>query len=263
MSNVVTPNNKDLSADQVAETPRNIFEDPAIAAAAKNDPFVRFVLKNARIIFIALAAIALAMIAYDRFTTTQQQRKAQLTQDVRDIQKDYEALVGKLDELATLKATEPSAADKVKTVESEVQQIKERGAFKLTALEASGAFPEIARLYSGLIAARTGDLEKAKAALSASSWELAPADSSERMVAELTTFALAKSLIDSEANRNQARQALSSIAERGTFAAAQSVLALGTLARTEEEKAQVQKLAEEVSKRLPLQRKYLLSLSDD
>lgn len=265
MSNVVRPDSKNLPVEQPAQAPRNIFEDPTIAAAAQNDPFVRFVVKHGKAILISLGAVVLAMVAYDRFTVTQQHKKAQLTQDVRGVQKDYEVLVGKLDELSNLKAQSPSTTEqqeKVKALEAEIQQIKERGTLKLTALETSGAFPDIVRLYRGLIAARTGELDKVKGVLSSGSWEQLPEGSSERLVAELTSLALAKSLIDSETHRDVAKQTLVALAERGTVAAAQAVLALHSLASTDEEKAEVKKLVEGVHKRLPSQRKYLVNVSE-
>jgi hypothetical protein len=265
VTNVVIPESKNVPAEQPAKASRNIFEDPAIAAAAQNDPFARFVVKHGKTILFSLIALALGMVAVNRFTVTQQNRKAQITQEVRAIQKEYEALGVKLDELASLKAESSPAADqaeKIKGLEGDVNQIKEKATLKLTALETSGSFPDIVRLYRGLIAARTGELDRAKDALTAGSWEQYPQASAERLVAELASLALAKSLADSDAHRPVAQQALVALAERGTVAAAQAVLALRTLARTDEERGDVDKLSEAVQKRLPSQRKFLSNVSE-
>jgi hypothetical protein len=268
VSTVVSPDRDQEShqENQSAETPRNIFEDPAIAAAAQNDPFVRFVAKSWRAILAALGAIALVIIAVNRFSDTQQARKAALTRDVRDIQSSYRELVLKQGELETSRSSGASAegqADAIKALEATVQQLRERTNLKLTALESSGAFPEVARLYRGLVEAQTGDLDKVKSLLESARWDQVPDDSAERLVAELTVFALAKSLIDSPAHRALAQQALIGLAEKGNFAAPQSVLALSTLARTDEERTKVKQLVDGVAKRLPSQRKYLSTLVDE
>jgi hypothetical protein len=266
VTNVVSPDTKTVPAEQPVKASRNIFEDPAIAAAAQNDPFVRFVIKHGKTILVSLIALALGMIAVNRFTVTQQSRKAQVTQEVRAIQKEYEALAAKLDELESLKGELSASADqaeKIKGLEGDIKQLKEKGTLKLAALEASGSFPEVARLYRGLFAARTGELDKAKEALASVSWEQYPAASSERLVAELASLALAKSLVDSEVHRDVAQKALVALAERGTVAAAQAVLALQALARTDEERGAVDKLTEGVQKRLPSQRKFLSGVSED
>jgi hypothetical protein len=262
VSNVVSPDNKNLPLEQPAPANRNIFQDPAIAAAAQNDPFVRFVVRHGKTILVCLAAIGLGMIAVNRFTVTQQSRKAQVTQDVRGIQKEYEALVAKLDELQGLRAdSSPSAEtlEKIKGIEADVKQLKEKGNLKLSALEASGSFPDIARLYRGLIAAKTGELDQAKESLSAVTWDKLPDGSAERLVAELASLALAKSLVDSDVHRPFAQQALVALAERGSVAAAQAVVALRSLAATDEEKSTVDRLADGVRKRIPSQRKFLSS----
>ncbi len=259
MTTVVSPEN----TPPEGKNSRNIFQDPALSEAAKNDPFARFVAKNWVSILVTLGAIAFIIMAYNRFTVTQEHKRAELTQSVRDIQDNYDLLLERQGELASLKSETKPAADsatKIEALTKEVETLKERTTLKIDALERSGSFVSIAQLYRGLIAARFGDLEKTQSVLAATSWEQAgPEGSSERFTAELATYALAKSLLDSEAHAAVAKAALVSLAERGTIAAPQAVQALATVAKSDEEKAQVKSLADNVSKRLPSQQKFILN----
>ncbi len=246
---------------------RNIFQDPAIEEAARNDPFARFVLKNGVSILVSLGAIAFVILAYNRFTTTQEHKRAELTQSVRDIQDSYSQLVERREEVAKLQfdtKPAPDATGKVQEINREMEMIKERTNLKIDALEKSGSFVAVAQLYRGLIAAQFADFEKVNATLMSTEWEQAGAvGSSERFTAELAAYALAKSLLDSKAHIAAARAALVSLAERGGLVAPQAVQALGASAKNDEERAQIKALAESVAKRLPSQQKFVMNLYDE
>jgi hypothetical protein len=225
------------------------------------------VVKNGVSILVSLGAIAFVIVAYDRFTTTQDHKRAELTQTVRDIQDSYNQLVGRREEAARLQLDAKAAQDsksKIEELTKEIETIRERTNLKIDALERSGSFVAVAKLYRGLIAAQATDFNKVNDILSSTSWEQAGSvGSAERFTAELAAFALAKSLLDSKAHAAAAKAMLVALAERGGVAAPQAVQALGTVAATAEEKAQVKSLAQNVAKRLPSQQKYLMNFYDE
>ena len=251
---------------------RNIFQDPAIAEAGKNDPFVRFVARNWRIILVALVSIGLSMIAYNRFMATAEQRRADATQLLLDVQGGYQDLIDKQEALATLKsaervATDPkeriAAADKVKSQTEEIRRLQEKLGHMLVGLDSPSHFGLLGDFYKGLLAARFGDFSATQTALGSTNWEqVGKPDSPERFAAEFVTFGLAKALVDSDQHIDSAKAALTALADRGSFSAAQAVDVLAILATSSEEKEKVRGLIHGVEQRFPAQQKFLTDAAE-
>lgn len=251
---------------------RNIFEDPAIIEAGRNDPFVRFMSKNWRVLLSLLVAGGLGLIGYSRVTATALQKRADATKILREVQDSYAALVEKSEALRALQEQEKAAGDgqaradaaaKAKKEAEEVARLEAKLGLMLAGLDSPQPFSVLAGLYRGLIAAQRGDFEGTRAALVSNNWELVSTPSSpERAVAELAALALAKALVDSEAHVQEARRVLVQLAERGEFVGARAVDALASVAQSPEEREQARQLVQAVQQRAPAQGKLLTAASE-
>lgn len=251
---------------------RNLFEDPAIAAAAQNDPFARWIVKHWRTIMVVLLAIGTAILGYDRFTSVALEKRSAATAVLNSVQESYHQLVTKEETLLTLRAEEASQADaaekakitaKIESTSKEVDQLKDKVTLMVESLDSSAPFNTLKELYRGLLAARLKDYDKTQSALANASWEsVGKPESSERFMAELLAFGLARALIDSDSHRDFARAQLVRIAEQGSFAAVPAASTLVTIAATDPEKAQAQQLVDTLRAKYPSQRRFLTNLGD-
>ena len=268
-----TPVTNEQSQREKPRAPsRNLFEDPAIAAAAQNDPFARWVVKHWRTIVVVLLALGASMLGYNRFTTVALEKRSAATAVLSSVQESYHQLVTKEEVLVTLRAEEAVQADaaekakitaKIDTTSKEVDQLKDKVTLMVESLDSSAPFNTLKELYRGLLAARLKNYDKTRDALANSSWEqIGKPESSERFMAELLSFGLARALIDSDAHRALAREQLVKLAERGSFAAVPAANTLVMIAVSEPEKAQAQQLAEALRVKYPSQQRFLTNLGD-
>ncbi len=268
-----TPVTNEQSQGEAPQAPtRNIFEDPAIAAAAQNDPFARWVVKNWRNILVVLVAIGATMLGYDRFTTVALEKRSAATAVLNSVQESYHQLVTKEESLLALRAEEASQADasekaktvaKIETTTKEISQLKDKVTLMVESLDASAPFSTLKELYRGLLAARLSDFDKTQSALASVSWEqVGKPGSSERFMAEMLAFGLARALIDSDRHREFARSQLIRIAQQGEFAAVPAANAVMMIAVSESEKAQARQLADALRSKYPSQQRFLTGLGD-
>jgi uncharacterized protein YdbL (DUF1318 family) len=258
--------------DQSSNAPasRNIFEDPAIAEAAKNDAFVRFVVRHWRSVLLTLAVVAGSIIAYDIVTTTAEQKRANATARLSEIQDTYQELVKKQGEAETLRADLQKASDqkakddltsKLDADTKEVERLHAKVDLLIGDLNSPKPFDILSGLYKGLVAGRFHDFETTKSMLLADTWEQSGEPGApERSIAEVAALGLAKTLAEIDEYRTTAKDALRGLASRGSFVAVEAVRALSLLAVTPEEKAEVSALVADVKKRFPKQVKYLEGL---
>jgi hypothetical protein len=261
------PVKKEESMEEKNTRTHSIFEDPAIAEAAKDDPVVRFISRNWKTVIGALMAVALSMVAYNSFKNTAEQKRATATQTLMDIQQGYKAITEKQQELTTLTKDHSSETDpkkkeqvqqKIDAATKELNQLRDRTTLVVDSLKSPRPFDMLAQLYRGLIAARFGDYAITQGVLSSTSWEAVGAsDSAERMVAEFAVLGLARSLVDAPNSREPVMGALGNLASKGTFAAVQAAVTLATIASTPEEKVKAREVVGEVSRRFPAQEKFL------
>jgi hypothetical protein len=268
-----TPVTNEQSQREAPRAPsRNLFEDPAIAAAAQNDPFARWVVQHWRTIVVVLLAIGASMLGYNRFTTVAVEKRSAATAVLNSVQESYHQLVTKEESLVTLRAEEAAQADagekakitaKIDTTSKEVDQLKDKVTLMVESLDSAAPFNTLKELYRGLLAARLKNYDKTRDALANATWEqVGEPESSERFMAEILSFGLARALIDSDAHRALAREQLVKLAERGSFAAVPSAKTLLMIAASEPEKAQAQQLADALRAKYPSQQRFLTNLGD-
>jgi hypothetical protein len=240
---------------------RNIFEDPAIQEAAKNDAFVRFIVKHWVSLTVTAVAIALGMIAYNVFTTTAAKKRADATMLLSEIQEAYGALVSKQEALANLRDQQAAQSDATKKQEliaridekdKEANESRQKLNLMVAALETQRPFDRLAGLYKGLVAGRFGDYETTRALLAANAWEQSgsPA-SSQRSISEISALGLAKLLSESEAHRQVAKDTLKALAQRGAFVPVEAADSLSYLTATPEEKSELVSILDGIRGRLP------------
>jgi len=251
---------------------QNIFEDPAIAEAGRDDPFAQFVLKHWRLLVTGLVAIGLSIIGYNQFMTTAQQKRADATKILHDVQEEYQGIVKQQAEIETLRVDEKKAADdkarveiaeKIKKQSEELQKQRDKINLMLVGLESPPPFNTFASLYRGLTAARFGDYDTTASILSSLNWEQAGApESPERSAAELAALGLANALVDSTTHRDQVKTTLQLLAEKGHYASVGAVDTLSIVASTPEEKDRVRGLVQAVQQRYPAEQKFLQDASE-
>lgn len=267
MTTASVPESKSPS---VAAPTRNIFEDPAIQEAAKNDAFVRFIVKHWVSLTVTAVAIALCMIAYNVFTTTAAKKSADATMLLSEIQEAYGALVSKQEALANLRDQETAQADATKKQElaaridekgKEANESRQKLNLMVAALEAQKHFDPLAGLYKGLVAGRFGDYEATRAILTATAWEAKGSpDSAQRSMSELSALGLAKLLSESENHRQVAKDTLKALAQRGAFVAVEAADSLSYLTATAEEKAELVSILDGIRGRAPGQERFITEI---
>lgn len=255
---------------------RNIFEDPAIAAAGRDDPIARFLVTNWKRMVTVLVAIGLGFVAYNAFTVTNNQKRASATELFNSIRDQYSEIVSKQEELISLKAEQAISGPEPKTdaekassvtriaeLTKEVDGMRSKAKLMIASLDSPKPFDTLARLYGGLLASRFGDFESAKSALVGTNWEIAGRpESAERLVAEMATLGLAKSLLDSEQFVATGREYLWGLADRGETAAVPAASSLAAAVDSAEDKTKIRTTLATLKKRFPTQEKYLTEAAE-
>jgi len=256
------------AANQKSSTGRSIFEDPAIGDAARNDAFVRFVLKNWRSLLLLLVAVGASMVAYNRFTATATEKRARATTVLSDIQAAYKGIVDKQEELLKLESDRALAKDEeakktaATSIESKTKEIEESRAklsLMIDSLSSPAPFDSYAKLYRGLLASRFNDYELLEQTLkSVPSWEaVSDPRSSERFIAETVTLGLSKALAQSDAHIATAKDKLTALGERGEFVAVDALASLALLLNSADEKDAFKKSLDAARAKFPAQAKHI------
>lgn len=222
---------------------------------------------------VVLVAIAAGMLGYNRYTTVRVEKLSAATSVLRGVQEAYKDLLAKDEALSALRTQEVAATDaaekekikgNIETTSREVDQLRDKVTLMVDALDQAPPYSQLKTLYQGLLAARVKDYGRVQGVLSAQSWEqTGEPESTERFVAELLSFGLARSLLDSDAHRDLARAQLVALAERGSFTAVQATNALLLIAQSDADKKQVDELAAKVRMKFPAQQRFLLSADSE
>ena len=145
---------------EVSGRPRkNIFEDPAIVEAGKNDPFIRFVSGNWRLLLAGLVAIGFGIVSYGQFTKVAQQKNADATRVLRKVQEAYQEVIDQRDAVSAAEVEQRAATDekaraeageRVKKSAENAKQQEDMLLGMLGDLDANPSFSALAGLYRGL-----------------------------------------------------------------------------------------------------------------
>ena len=262
------------TANQKSSTGRSIFEDPAIGDAARNDAFVRFVLKNWRSLLLLLVAIGASMIAYNRFTVTATEKRARATTVLSDIQAAYKGVVDKQEELLKLESDRALAKDEdakktvttsIEAKSKEIEESRSKLSLMIDSLSSPAPFDTYAKLYRGLLASRFKDFGLVEQLLqSVSSWEaVSDPRSSERFIAETATLGLAKALAQSDDHVVVAKENLIALGDRAEFVAVDALAALALLLKTPEERDAFKRSLDAARTKFPAQARLIDTISQE
>jgi hypothetical protein len=262
------------AANQKSSTGRSIFEDPAIGDAARNDAFVRFVLKNWRSLLLLLVAIGASMIAYNRFTVTAADKRARATTVLSDIQSAYKGILDKQEELLKLESdrdlakddeAKKTAATSIEAKSKEIEESRSKLSLMIDSLSSPAPFDTYSKLYRGLLASRFKDFGLVEQSLqSISPWEaVSDPRSSERFIAETATLGLAKALAQSDDHLVVAKEKLVALGERGEFVAVDALAALALLLNTTEEKDAFKRSLDAARAKFPAQARNIDTISQE
>jgi hypothetical protein len=212
------------------------------------------------------------MMGYNRFTTVALEKRSAATAVLNSVQESYQQLVVKDEALVTLRADEAAQTDpaekakitaKVEATAREVDQLKDKVTLMVESLDSSAPFNTLKELYRGLLAARLKNYDKTQSALANASWQqVGKPESSERFMAELLAFGLARALIDSDAHRAFAREQLVLLAQQGSFVAVPAATTLSLIAVSDAERTQAQQITSTLRSKFPSQQRFLTNLGD-
>jgi hypothetical protein len=263
-----------MTDDQAAQNSR-LFEDPAIARAAVEDPFAKFVLqhwKRAALVILAALAVGYGVM---NFRAIREQKRANVSALFADMRNAYSQMTFQEATLIQARIELAEATDSAKKTEIEkkiAETEKTLGEQRIKIEKMSEAlednveepFPRLARLYRGLVAVRSGDLAKARTALATDPWETTGTPGSpQRVVAELGAFVLGKGLVDDPESVKEGKQMLAGLAERGDTARLGAALAFAAVAETTEERSSAKRFLEAIQSQHPEQSKFVLEAIAD
>lgn len=258
--------------EETSESNRShsLFEDPAIAQAATEDPFVRYMSKNWRKVLTTVIVLALGWYGYTSFLATQQNKQAALSQLASSVRDAYQVFA--TDEAAYRKAKSELDKNKDEAKKAELtKKLEEAEATKTSSkekvtriIQALGdadtrPYPQVVGLYKGLVALKSGELETAKSTLGQDLWnnKNIPLDSPERFFGELGALSLARTFLDTDGKEGEAKEILFKLAENGTISAVPAGLALEAVVADGKERERLVLALESIKTREPEQEKFL------
>lgn len=244
----------------------DIFQDPALAETMKDDPLFLFLKKWwLQVVFVG-AAIVLGVYAKGAFEDTYRAEQGRSADLFMELQARFDEIPGLEAALAKALADEAKAGDKkedaakkVTAARNALDQSKARVESVLASLaDTKKPYSDLAQLYRGALAARSGDVAAASTALSTDSWtKIVDTQSNERFYAELGALVLARAQLDQAASVASARSALRSLAQQGSFFDVAAGLALASASQTAEEKQEARGALELILTRSPEQSEAL------
>ncbi len=230
------------------ETPHDIYTDPALAQAKEEDPFFGYIANNWRQLLVTAVVIFGGYYIYTRYQQAQNLSfiaAADLLVKVQETSKELTELQSKL---ITLNQPQVGEKEDVKkgtdlakekeALQKQVDETKEKFSQRLAALsDAREPYGNLANLYRGLNASKSGDIASLKSAVGAVNDQLSDSnDDGSVLVQELATLMLARSLLDNADTYIEGRDQLKTLATEGKFVHSSAAQTLARVSATDEEK---------------------------
>lgn len=241
----------------------DLFTDPAIERARRDDPIVKFLAQNWRPVLTTVAVGAAVWYAVQAFRTTRyeaMERSAQLFTKVVASVQDVEQ---RQQRLATLQAREISKdevqakkdKEELDKAVAELESERTKLAQRLQALgDGKAPYSGLAHIYQAAGAVREGDLAKARELLAGLKWrDVKDVRSVERFSGEYGALLLGRALLDDESGREEGRAQLGSLAQEGVYAHVAAAVTLLNSARSDDERTAATDLIESLKARAPEQ----------
>lgn len=247
----------------------NLFEDPAIAQSAKDDPFAKFLSENWRQVAGTVLVAVLVVWGYNTFRATNEAKRAAASDLFADVRTNYSLYINQSNSLSQSKVELATATDdkkkgelttRITKLESDTKDQKAKLERMIQALEDNlvEPFPRLAHLYRALLLVREGDIARVRSVLGVESWEsVGSPGSPDRFVSELSALTLGKALVDRDDSIGEGIKVLAGLAERGTTAQIPAVLSLSAVVTTPEDKQMVERFIADIETKNPAQIKFL------
>jgi hypothetical protein len=247
---------------QSNEAERDIFTDPALAEQTR-DPIAEFLKQQWKpVLFIVVLAFS-AIYIRDTLRASHQvslEASANSFFKAQEALEDYKKAKKALVELES----KPLPTEKDKQLEEEKLRTEAKAELALrddrlkqSALVLSDAlepYKKLSALINTLAAKERGDVANLKSLASQYSVEaVMKVKGADRMVAELSSLAVARALLDSSDGEKQGIEMLKALAEQGETVEISAALTLARLASSEDEKKQAQQLLKTLAEKNPEQ----------
>ena len=242
--------------------------DPYLERTFREDPLFAYIKRQWSNIIFAIFLVCLAIYGYGKFKDNTRRAYSEAADRLHRIVNIYSQLESSREEikgLETFKVPEGKTteeADKLKKEnqdklatkqkELETSTIQFREGLKVLA-DFPAPYPQLANLYSGLLARSEGRINDMRTVLSSMGWEDKSQKLELRLVGELAALALARKNLEDADQVVSAKSKLATLAEKGEFVAVPAALTLARIAVTAEETAKAKGLLEAASVRAPKQ----------
>lgn len=264
-----------------AQVKHDIFTDPAIVRAKREDPFVQFVAKYWQRLALLSLFLAALVYGYNRYTLVQmeaRQRSAltftKVFNQYAEIERLKQEKISKEREIQQSQSgnqenkTEPKKEDAAKLTQLQADLTKLNADLSeqaakikqpiLALKEAKPPYSKFADLYSALSSSALSkvvadsEAQTALTLLEQYNWTAAT-EPAERLVAELAALTLARQLIDSSESAAKGRTILTELVRSGEFVGLSALRALQAISASLEELKQFNELREQYKARHPEQ----------
>jgi hypothetical protein len=217
------------------------FGDPFAERTAKEDPVFRYIsIHWRRIVTIVLAGVA-AFYAYNIFHETRIASMQASGDAFMRVQREFDQFKDLQEQVAAAKSDNKSKDDKAKEeldkLEKSIPDSRRRLEESLRALgNMRQPYPELAKVYSGLLSARAGGVTE-QGAIDPLAWQrITDTKSQDRLLAEVSAFGWARSQMDNESKLPDTRRLLKDLAQQGAYVHVAAGLSLSALALTDSER---------------------------
>lgn len=235
-ANMNTVNQKININPEVPEQEETLPDNELVRQAVVEDPVVRFLYEKRDAITYLLLAVVVAVLGFRWYNDSHQQAQASAAKVFAGLQDSFSKI-----EAAAKSGQAPEQSLMLK-FDSEVKTLAAQGQ----------PYASLASVYSGLKSVSEKKYSLAAEELSKVNWEKISDASPENIVIELKALYLAKALLAEKDYQSQAKSALQSLAEKGSYAAWPALHTLFALA-DDSEKAGLDALKEAYKTRHPEQ----------
>ncbi len=251
------------------EAGQEIPDDPKSGSAQPirvvEDPIARFVEKHwQRALYLLVGAGFLIYLYFGYQSSQEEARKqaAELFNKVRSALQEVETAEQGVVAINKEIEKDPNIADQAKLKEREERRVAAEAGLKesrakleqrLSALsDVKEPYKTLSKVYSGVSALKTGDLNRAKEVLGQFDWTKVPEqDSERRFIAELAALNLGRALLDQAENLDRGKQILIDLAKKAAYVRPSAALAYARVASNDQERAEAKEILQKVQVELP------------
>jgi hypothetical protein len=235
-----------------------LYRDPALdQSTPSEDPLVRFLVKNWRILVAAVAVYGLVWYGQVVYRQSQSRRAERASEGLARVRESYEQLVSAQESLIAAqrggakddatKADDAKAVTEVKDAQLRRDEARSSLDERLKILaDQGGAFTRMASVYETLSRAAIGEIVADPELAAAKAWNGVSPDNAERALAEAQAYLSAKVLLIKPETHQAGVSGLTSLAKEGAYLNAAAAISLAAVAVSTEEKEYAREILKSV-----------------